>query len=182
MSTSVGADGQVTVFVTVKDLTNTVQEVLFLGNQHLSQQELLDMTRVRRGSPLNPAMNQLDAQTILNKLREDGRYHASVTLIEGGSPGDTRVVFQIVEGPIVRLRGVDFRGNREASSGRLRTVVVSTGPGPSTTWAPPVTGSPVRLPEVSIESTLITVSNVQSLRTHLPFAGVVYACGDVHGA
>lgn len=127
MSTSVGADGQVTVFVTVKDLTNTVQEVLFLGNQHLSQQELLDMTRVRRGSPLNPAMNQLDAQTILNKLREDGRYYASVTLIEGGSPGDTRVVFQIVEGPVVRLRGVGFRGNTQASSGRLRTVVVSTG-------------------------------------------------------
>ena len=127
MSTTVGSDGQVTVFVAVKDLTNTVQEVLFLGNQHLSQQELLDMTRVRRGSPLNPAMNQLDAQTILNKLREDGRYYASVTLLEGGNAGDTRVVFQIVEGPVVRLRGVGFRGNVEASSGRLRTVVVSTG-------------------------------------------------------
>jgi outer membrane protein assembly complex protein YaeT len=128
ISTSIGTDGQVTVFVRVKELSAIVREVVFLGAQHLSESELLDMTRVRRGSPLNPAMNKLDAQSILNKLREDGRAYASVTLLEGDKLTDSRVVFQIVEGPVVHLRGVEFRGNRQASGGRLRTQVVSTGP------------------------------------------------------
>jgi len=128
IDTAVGSDGQVTVFVHVIELNNIVREVVFMGAQHLSEQELLDLSNVRRGGPLNPAMNQLAAQAIQNKLRDDGRYYASVTLLEGGTLSDTRVVFQIVEGPIVRVRAVEFHGNRVASSGRLRTTIVTSAP------------------------------------------------------
>ncbi len=128
VSTAVGADGKVTVFVKVIELNNIVREVVFIGAQHLSEQELLDLTQVRRGGPLNPAMNQLAAQAVLNKLREDGRYYASVRLVEGGQLSDTRVVFQIVEGPVVHVRGVEFRGNKVASSGRLMTQVLTSPP------------------------------------------------------
>jgi len=128
IDTAVGTDGQVTVFVHVIELNNIVREVVFLGAQHLTEQELLDLSHVRRGEPLNTAMNQLAAQAILNKLRDDGRYYASVVLLEGGQPSDTRVVFQIVEGPVVRVRGVEFSGNRVASAGRLKTVVVTSSP------------------------------------------------------
>jgi outer membrane protein insertion porin family len=127
IETSIGADGQVTVFVKVEELTNVIREVLFMGAQHLSEKELLDLTQIRRGGPMNPGRNQLAAQSIVNKLREDGRYYASVNLLEGNNLADQRVVFQIVEGPIVRLKSVEFRGNDIASSGRLRTVVTTTG-------------------------------------------------------
>lgn len=128
VKTSVGADGQVTVFVHVIELSTIVREVVFVGAQHLSDEELRNLTQVRRGGPLNPATNQFAATAIQNKLREDGRYYASVTLLEGDKLSDTRVVFQIVEGPVVRVRGVEFRGNKVATSGRLRTQVNTTGP------------------------------------------------------
>jgi outer membrane protein assembly complex protein YaeT len=128
VDTSVGADGRVTVWVHVQELSSVVREVVYIGAQHLSDQDLNDLTGIRRGGPLNPAMNQLAAQAILNKLREDGRLYASVSLLEGDKLSDGRVVFHIVEGPVVRVRGVDFRGNRYASSGRLRTVVTTSGP------------------------------------------------------
>lgn len=128
IDTAVGADGQVTVFVHVVELNNIVREVIYFGAQHLSDSELFDLTQIRRGGPLSPAMNQQAAQAILNKLREDGHYHASVQLLEGGNLSDTRVVFNIVEGPVVRIGGIDFVGNTAASAGRLRTQLVSSGP------------------------------------------------------
>jgi outer membrane protein assembly complex protein YaeT len=127
IATSVGGDGKVTVFVEVVELNSIVREVVFLGHQHLSEQELYDLTGIRRGGPLNPAMNQLAAQAVLNKLREDGRYHASVQLVEGGKLTDSRVVMKIVEGPVVRVKAVEFRGNQAASAGRLRTQVNTSG-------------------------------------------------------
>ncbi|HVK16860.1 MAG TPA: outer membrane protein assembly factor BamA [Fimbriiglobus sp.] len=127
VSTAVGTDGRVTVFVEVVELNSIVREVVFLGHQHLSEQELYDLTGVRRGGPLNPAMNQLAAQAVRNKLREDGRYYASVELVEGGNLSDSRVVMRITEGPVVRVKAVEFRGNTAASSGRLRTVILTSG-------------------------------------------------------
>lgn len=128
VKTAVDDAGQVTVFVHVIELNNIVREVVYLGNQHYSESELNDLTGVRRGGPLNPQMNQLAAQHIRNKLLDDGRAFASVHLLEGGTLTDTRVVFQIVEGPVVRVRGVEFQGNRIASSGRLHTVILTSGP------------------------------------------------------
>lgn len=125
ISTSLTADGRVTVFVKVKELTGTIQEVRFIGSQHLSPDELVDLTQIRRGGPMNPTMNQLGRTAILNKLRDEGRYYASVQLVEGAAITDRNVVYQIVEGPIVRVKYVEFRGNVAAASGRLKTVVVS---------------------------------------------------------
>lgn len=127
IKTALGSDGRVTVFVEVVELSNIVREVIFLGHQHLSEDELYDLTGIRRGGPLNPAMNQLAAQAVLSKLREDGRYYASVNLKEGGKLSDSRVVMEIVEGPVVRVKAVEFRGNEAASSGRLATQILTKG-------------------------------------------------------
>ncbi len=128
ISTKVRDDGQVVVFVEVKELANVVKEVQFLGAQHYSESELLDLVQVKRGMPLNPPMNALAAATILAKLREDGRPYASVALVEGGRMDDQRVVFMVTEGPVVRVRAVEFRGNTAASSGRLATQIVTSPP------------------------------------------------------
>jgi outer membrane protein insertion porin family len=125
VSTAIAADLRVTVFVKATELTGVIREVKFIGAQHISPDELIDLTQIRRGGPMNPNNNQLARTSILNKLREDGRYYASVELLEGNSIKDSNVIFQIVEGPIVRVQSIDFRGNKAASSGRLRTQVVS---------------------------------------------------------
>lgn len=118
-------DGRVTVLVYVTELTNAVQDIQYIGAQHLSKSELGNLTGVRKGEPMNPLANELGRQNILRKYQENGRYYASVELIEGNKPSDTRVVYNVVEGPVVKVAGVEFRGVDQASTGRLRTQLVT---------------------------------------------------------
>ncbi|OWK37879.1 POTRA domain-containing protein [Fimbriiglobus ruber] len=101
VSTVLTADGKVCVFVHVAELSNTVGDVMYLGNKHLSERELQNLTKLRKGSPLDPDANQRAAEAIQNKLRADGRAYATVSLLEGDRPSDNRIVFGIAEGPIV---------------------------------------------------------------------------------
>ena len=119
--TQLEPDGKVTIFVSVTELMSTVQEVHYLGVQHISASELQNLTGVRKGEPMNPLSNEIGRQAILRKYQDDGRYFATVEMVEGSKPADTRVVYQIVEGPVVKVEGVEFRGNDAGASGRLKT-------------------------------------------------------------
>ena len=119
------ADGRVTVMVYVTELTSTVEDVQFPGGQHIGKDDLRTLTGIRRGDPMNPLSNELGRQAILRRYQEDGRYYASVELAEGAKPTDTRVVYNIVEGPKVKVAGVEFRGNEFAAGGRLKTQLVT---------------------------------------------------------
>jgi outer membrane protein insertion porin family len=118
-------DGRVTVLVYVTELTNVVQDVQYLGAQHLGRTELQNLSGVRKGEPMNPLANELGRQSIERKYQEEGRYYATVELLEGNRPTDTRVIYQIVEGPTVKVAGVDFYGVDHASPARLRTQLVT---------------------------------------------------------
>ena len=118
-------DGRVTVTVFVTELTSTVQEVVYDGAQHINRGDLQTLTGLRKGDAMNPLANELGRQAILRKYQEDGRYYASVELTEGSKPTDARVVYSIVEGPIVTVRDVEFVGNAQAMSGRLKTQLVT---------------------------------------------------------
>ena len=120
------ADGRVTVVLYVTELMSTVQDVLYVGAQHIGRDDLQSLTGVRRGDPMNPLANELGRQAILKKYQEDGRYYASVELAEGSKPTDTRVVYNIVEGPKVKVSSVEFRGNQFASGGRLKTQLMTS--------------------------------------------------------
>jgi outer membrane protein insertion porin family len=128
VETSTGPDGRVTVYVHVIELNNVVQEVKFIGAQHMSHNDLLTLTGIRRGSPLNPAFNEAAAQAIQNKYREDGRYFCTVSLTEGNKLTDTRVVFNITEGPKVKVGRVRFKGCQATNPLRLETQVTSAVP------------------------------------------------------
>jgi outer membrane protein assembly complex protein YaeT len=118
-------DGRVTVLVYVTELTSVVQDVQYVGAQHIGRNELQNLSGVRKGEPMNPLANELGRQALLRKYQEDGRYYASVELVEGNKPSDTRVVYSIVEGPVVKVAGVEFLGVEHASPGRLRTQLVT---------------------------------------------------------
>jgi outer membrane protein insertion porin family len=51
---------------------------------------------------------------------EKGYDRASVTLVEGGNTGDTKVVIEIFEGPKVTVTSISFEGNHFASDSQLR--------------------------------------------------------------
>ncbi|MCE9563176.1 MAG: outer membrane protein assembly factor BamA [Planctomycetes bacterium] len=118
------ADGRVTVLVRVVELTGIVQDVQFLGAQH-GYGDLAKLSGVRKGEPMNPMANELGRKAILRKYQEDGRYFSSVELLEGNKPTDTRVIFRVIEGPKVKVAGIDFYGVDFASVSRLRTQLVT---------------------------------------------------------
>ena len=112
---------KVNVYFVLTPHQSTIQEVIYDGAKHLKQDDLDSATGLRKGQPLNPLANQTARQAILRKYREKGRMFASVELVEGGKPTDTRVRFRITEGRAVKVCGIEFTGNTFVVAGRLRT-------------------------------------------------------------
>ncbi|HEV3437276.1 MAG TPA: POTRA domain-containing protein [Gemmata sp.] len=102
-----------------KIISTTVEDIQFLGDQHLGKNDLQTLVGIRKGEPMNPMANRFGQQSILRKYREEGRAYASVELIEGNLPTDTRVIFRIVEGPVVKVTGILFAGVDQATAERL---------------------------------------------------------------
>ena len=65
---------------------------------------------------------------IYRLYQEKGYDLAEVKLLEGGNPGDTKVVIQIFEGPKVKIGSIDFVGSQFASPAILRTHITTRKP------------------------------------------------------
>src|SRR5579875_2084167 len=118
----------VKVYFSVREMPNMVQKVTFLGNKHINNKDLENITGVRPSTPLNPNLNRQGCQKILEKYAEQGRSFADCQLIKGGDLADTEVVYQITEGPKVKVRDIRFVGDFHefVSSARLLTQVKSS--------------------------------------------------------
>src|ERR1700686_3284744 len=118
------ADGRVNVIFVVREFRTMVREVVFKHAKHVDVKELQTMTRIRRGMPLDPAMNQIACYDIQDFLKKKGYYFANVNLEEGYHESHDRVVFNITEGPLVRVRSTSFVGQKElATEARCRTQI-----------------------------------------------------------
>jgi outer membrane protein assembly complex protein YaeT len=120
-----GAD-RVKVFFTLREMPNLVQKVTFQGAKHIKPEELHTVTGVKAGMPLNPSLNLQGCQKILSKYEEMGRSFAHCTLVKGGSLADTEVVYEITEGPVLKVRDIQFIGNSFVSGSRLATQIKSS--------------------------------------------------------
>lgn len=119
-------DGRVIVTFEVFEHQNLVRDVIFKHANHIPEKELEQMVRIKKGTPLDPVRNRLACYEIQDFLKRKGRLFANVTLEEGGRPTDTRVVFNVTEGPIVRVRSISFTGNEKlATDARLKTQLTS---------------------------------------------------------
>jgi outer membrane protein insertion porin family len=126
MTDSMTQDGRVIVTFEVQELNNVVRDVIFKHANHIPEKELEQMVRIRKGTPLDPVRNKLACYEIQDYLRRKGRLWANVTLEEGYRPTDSRVVFNVTEGPIVRVRSINFTGNEKlATAARLKTQLIS---------------------------------------------------------
>lgn len=120
-------DGRVNVIFVVREFRSVVREVVFKHAKHVDVKEMQNLTRVRRGMPLDTTLNQLACYDIQEFLRKKGYYFANVSLEEGHQESHDRVVFNITEGPKVRVRDIRFVGQNElASAARLRTQIDSS--------------------------------------------------------
>jgi outer membrane protein assembly complex protein YaeT len=121
-------NNQVNVYFVVNEYSNVIREVIFKNARHLSQTKLEELTELKAGMPLNPAQVHQARTNLLQYYKESGRYFTTVVIEEGASYGDTRVVMNISEGPVVKVSSITFTGNQFASSARLKTQIESGTP------------------------------------------------------
>jgi outer membrane protein insertion porin family len=118
VSTAERIDGRVNLIIHVTELTNFIEEIQYHGNDHLSRKELDELSGLKLRMPMSPHVNAQARLNILRKYLETGRVHASVTLREGSQLSDRKVIFDIVEGPVVKIP--ESRPDASANNSRFR--------------------------------------------------------------
>jgi outer membrane protein insertion porin family len=98
-------------------------KVEFRGRKAIRAKEIEDTTELKAGNRADPTRTRLAVAQIQRLYQEKGYDLASVTLIEGGNTGDTKIVIEIFEGPKVKVHGIDFVGNHFASAAQLKTKI-----------------------------------------------------------
>lgn len=96
-----------------------IDEVVYQGARHMSRDDLELATGIKKGFPMNAAINRVAAQKLEQMYQSKGYWLAEVHLGEGERPEDTRVVFQITEGPAVKVKKVNIIGANFVSAARL---------------------------------------------------------------
>ncbi|MBV8381601.1 MAG: BamA/TamA family outer membrane protein [Planctomycetaceae bacterium] len=99
--------------------------VEFLGRSKIKLKDIEETTGLKKGARADAARTRLAAGQIQRLYTERGYDMAEVYLLEGGNRGDTRVVFQIFEGPWHKISRIEFEGNTFATDATLRTKITS---------------------------------------------------------
>src|SRR5205085_7936568 len=75
---------------------------------------------------MNPTMNKLACQAIERYYHDKGRPFAQVRLLGGENSTDEHVIFEIMEGPAVKVWDTKFEGHTFESGAVLRTHLVTS--------------------------------------------------------
>ncbi|MFO0863107.1 MAG: outer membrane protein assembly factor BamA [Gemmataceae bacterium] len=120
-------DGRLVLVFDVQEHPRLIKDIVFKNVQHVSEKDLESMVPLKKGMPLDSAAARNACFEIQDYLRKKGRYFATVTLEEGDRSTDERIVFNVTEGPIVRIREIRFVGqDKLATSSRLKTQIESS--------------------------------------------------------
>ena len=114
-------DGEAVVIFTVREKPEVVS-VEIEGNKQFTDEQLYELTPVA-GAPLDAYEVRRAREDILQKYKDAGFYYAEVKLDERALQTEGRVIYQIVEGPRVKVRHIRFEGNRVYGARRLKSKV-----------------------------------------------------------
>ncbi len=120
-----GPDG---VYVTFEVLERPmIDQVLFIGNQYVTDKKLLKESGLKQGEALNIYTVQEARRKVEEYYRSKGYGKTVVTIDEGDKPADRRVVLRIDEGRVERVWSVRFVGNDPSfvTDARLTTLIKS---------------------------------------------------------
>lgn len=98
-----------------------VRHVEFKGNKKIKTAELQAHVGISVGHGFDVQANRESVNRLKHLYQEKGYHYAEVELEKGNNPDDREVVFAIVEGPKVRVWGIDFQGNEFISGPVLKT-------------------------------------------------------------
>ncbi|MDO4570269.1 MAG: BamA/TamA family outer membrane protein [Planctomycetia bacterium] len=97
----------------------------FQGNEGQRVAKLTTISGLAVGKPVSPYDVEEARKKIETFYHSVGYAKAVVTTIQGDKTSDLGVIFQINEGPKLRVASTNFVGNTIVSAGRLKTVIQS---------------------------------------------------------
>ena len=97
-----------------------IESVEFTGNKKFKAKDLYGDVDLAPGSPLDRFAVNRGRDNIERRYKEAGYYYAKVTVDEEALKNERRVIYQIVEGPRVRVRKILFEGNVSYPARRLQ--------------------------------------------------------------
>ena len=116
--------GTIVVYVTENQLIN---RVAFEGNSKLKSEVISSEIQSKSRGAYSPSTVQADIERILDLYRRGGRSDATVTARTIDLPnGRVDVVFTVNEGGKTGVRSIEFAGNNEFSTSRLRNLMQTT--------------------------------------------------------
>jgi len=122
-------DGGVALTIHVSERPR-VKEIVFRGAKKIEASTLKGKLTVAEGQLLDAGTLELDARKIEAAYGEEGYAHARVvTRTEPSGAGAMRVVFDVQEGPKVKVRGIVFHGNQTMKPEALAKAMESKTPG-----------------------------------------------------
>lgn len=117
-------DGTVRVVFTVDELP-LLTDVQVIGNKAKPDQELLAVVVLRSGDARDNALIERGRREMISFYEADGFFAADVTVNEDLLEETGILVYQVREGPKVRIRGISYEGNDKFEDKQLRTNVRS---------------------------------------------------------
>ena len=111
-------DGVVVTFLVTEK--PEVESVEFLGARKFKPGDLHEDVELGPGSPLDRFAVNRGRDNIERRYKEAGYYYATVTVDEEALKNERRVVYEIVEGPRVRVRKILFEGGESYSRRELK--------------------------------------------------------------
>ena len=102
-----------------------LRDVQFIGLKNIKRKDVEEATGLKVGAHADSSRAIMAVEQIRVLYEEKGYEKAEVRLLEGNRPGQTRVVFEIAEGPKFKVDSVTFVGNNFVEDGVLNTKIES---------------------------------------------------------
>ena len=118
------ATGKVLTF-TVKEMP-FIRKISFRGNSEIKDDKLKDSVTIKENTVLDRVLLGENAEKIKAQYSEEGYYSAVVTPVVETDGMEATVIFDINEGPEVRVRRITFIGNEHFSSRKLRGLMTTS--------------------------------------------------------
>ncbi|MCC5828902.1 MAG: outer membrane protein assembly factor [Phycisphaeraceae bacterium] len=118
------ADGDVTVVYVVREMP-LLTDVQVVGNRSVSDNAVLREARLRAGDPADTFTIREAMMRIERLYRQRGHEFISVDYDREFLTRDNLLLFQVREGPRVRVRGIRFEGNQRLESDLIQRHIES---------------------------------------------------------
>ncbi len=119
------ADGKGVVLIVIVAEMPIIHVLEFIGIHKLKLKDIQEACDLKKGGRADWKTTQMAPNRIKAVYEEKGYEQARVKLLEGGNPGDTKIVIEIFEGPKFHIESIDFVGNTFVDDALLKTKIDS---------------------------------------------------------